>query len=95
MVTCAEGHLRVDGDVEACALETFVERGLDGALAVHHDRWELAFPDCVPVYCRHKVGGELHVESHTFEPAQKHFEGLGVVEVLLYVAFEERILHRE
>ena len=95
MVACSECHLRVDGDVEACLLQTFVERCLDCTFAVHYDRGELALPYSVPVYRRHEVGVEVDIESHALDSAQNDFKFMSIIKFLLYVAFEIRVVHSE
>ena len=94
-MTCAECHLRIDGDVESCLLETFVERCLDGALAVDNDRVELAFPDGVPVGCRNQIRRMLDLESVAFQCAEIHLESLCVIKILLDVALQIRVLRTE
>ena len=95
MMTRSESHLRVYRDVVSCSFESFVERCLDRTLAVHHDRCELAFPNCVPVDCRHQVCAEFCFESKSFKSSENDLESLCVIKLLLDVAFEDRILNGE
>ena len=95
MVAGSEGHLRVDGDVEPCLLQVLVERCLDGALSVHDDRFELAFPYRIPVGRRDEVCGPLHIESIAFQTAEDDLEGCRVIKFLLDVASEVRVLIAE
>ena len=95
MVSGSEGHLRIYGNVETCALEAFVEGCLDGAFVVHYYRIELAFPEGVPVGRRDEVGRMLYLEAIAFRTCQYDLQCLCVIKVFLDIALQVRVFAAE
>ena len=72
-----------------------MEGCLDGALAVHDDRVELTLPHCIPVGRRDEVGRVLYVKSVSFCSTQNNLQCMCIVEFLLDVTFQIRVLAAE
>ena len=88
-------HLRIDRDIVSCPFQILVERCLDRTPVVNDNRGELALPHGIPIDGRDERRVEVDCEVHSFEGAQYYLECLCVIQVLLYVTLEERVLAAE
>ena len=82
VMSCAEGHLRIDDDVEVSLRVVLVEGAVDDATAVYHDGFEeVLLPLLVPILILHLFGGEGDGGVLHGEVGQDSLQRLFVVEV--------------
>ena len=86
VVPGAEGHPRIDRDVEPRTPRTLVARRLDGHLTLHDYGLEIVLPLLVPVARRHHIGIEIHLER---ESAEHNLQRPRVIAALADIGLED------